>query len=75
MFYLENKNWFGSKHPIVSQQFPFVTKTLQTVASSFPKQKINPTFLQTLIILFSDILTRHATTSTYSKSQRRTSKN
>lgn len=40
MFYLEKKNWFGSKHAIVSEQFPFVTETSQTTASSFSKQKI-----------------------------------
>lgn len=45
MFYLEKKSWFGSKHPIVSEQFPFVTETSQSVASSFPKQKINPVVL------------------------------
>lgn len=45
MFYLGKKNWFGSKHAIVSEQFPFVSETSQTVASSFPKQKINPAVL------------------------------
>lgn len=45
MFYLEKKNWFGSRHAIVSEQFTFVTETSQTVASSFPKQKINPAVL------------------------------
>lgn len=40
MFYLEKKNWFGSKHAIVPEQFPFVTETSQTAASSFTKQKI-----------------------------------
>lgn len=45
MFYLEKNNWFGSKHPIVSEQFPFVTETSQTVASCFLKQKINPALL------------------------------
>ena len=38
MFYLGKKNWFGSKHTIVSEQFLFVTETSQT-AASFPKQK------------------------------------
>lgn len=45
MFCLGKKNWFGSKHAIVSEQFPFVTETSQTVASSFPRQKINPAVL------------------------------
>lgn len=45
MFYLEKNKWFGSKHPIVSEQFPFVTETSQTVASSFPKQEIYPAVL------------------------------
>lgn len=45
MFYLEKKNWFGSKHAIVSEQFPFVAETSRTVASSFSKQKINPAVL------------------------------
>lgn len=39
MFYLEKKNWFGSKHAIVSEQFSFVTEISQ-MAASFSKQKI-----------------------------------
>lgn len=72
MFYLGKKNWFGSKHTIVSEQFLFVTETSQT-AASFPKQKKKnkkktPTFLlfywlysHPLDVLFGDILTGYAT--------------
>lgn len=64
MFYLEKKNWFGSKHAIVSEQFSFVTETSQT-AASFPKQKKNIHYFAVLYshpltALFGDILTMYA---------------
>jgi len=61
MFYLEKRNWFGSKHAIVSEQFPFVTEISQT-AASFPKQKkifllFYFLYSHPLTVLFRDILT------------------
>lgn len=51
MFYLGKKNWFGSKHAIVSEQFLFVTETSQT-AASIPKQKKKKRKNVLVILLF-----------------------
>lgn len=59
MFYLEKKNWFGSKHAIVSEQFPFVTEISQTAASSFLKQKIILAVLLLVWLSFNCSIQRH----------------
>lgn len=73
MFSLQKKNWFGSKHAILSEQFLFVTETSQTAASSSPKQKniLAGLFLSyhPLSVLFRAILTRHAAPLMYSITQ------
>lgn len=84
MFYLGKKNWFGSKHAIVSEQFLFVTETSQT-AASIPKQKKKKKekmfllfyclYSHPLAILFGDILIEYATPLVQAISERWTLKN
>lgn len=71
MFSLQKKNWFGSKHAILSEQFLFVTETSQTAASPKQKNILAGLFLyyHPLSVLFRAVLTRHAAPLMYSITQ------